>query len=241
MEMKGAADLKVTMHNDLVKSKSDLSINEIKLLRLIIMQNMKDDTDFSTYEVPITVLANQLSIETPSLYRDIKDICKHLMKEVVEIWDGHKNHKWKMFQWVSRCEYDNGIITIRLHDDLKPYLLELKGLYTQYILEDVLLFKSLYSVRIYELIQEELRGKPYFGDKVSSVYLSDELIRIATNTQEKYERYSSFKTRVIDAAVNEINQKSLQMYLRYEPVKRSRKVVGYNFYVSSHFNPNNKK
>ena len=240
MRINSDTSLKVVMHNDLIRSKSELSLNEIKLLRLTIMQIMKGDMDFMTYEIPIVELAKLLNIDNHNLYRDIQDMCIHLLKEVVLIGDGNPRHKWNAFQWVSSCKYNDGMITIRLHDDLKPYLLELKGLYTQYLLEDVLMLKSVYSIRIYELIREAMRGKSYHADNVVSVELSMAMIRKATNTETLYKRYSSFQTYVIDKAMNEINEK-LNMHIDYQTVKEQRKIVGFIFTISSKWNPINRE
>lgn len=221
----------VVMSNDLIKGKSNLSLNELKLLRLTIMQVLKEDTDLRTYQINISELAELLDITSPSIYRDVDDMTTHLLQEIVYVGDGNPKHKYKKFQWCSDCEYDNGVVTIRLHDNLKPYLLELKEHYTQYVLQDILLLKTVYSVRMYELIVEELRTKVY-ADKVATIELSLDAIRKATNTETKYDQTAMLKVRVIDSAISEINEK-LGYRITYEPIKRSRKIVGYRFTVES--------
>lgn len=221
----------VVMNNDLIKGKSNLSLNELKLLRLTIMQVLKEDTDLRTYQINISELAELLDITSPSIYRDIDDMTTHLLQEIVYVGDGNPKHKYKKFQWCSDCEYDNGVVTIRLHDNLKPYLLELKEHYTQYILQDILILKTVYAVRMYELIVEKLRTKIY-ADKTATVDLFLEEIRKATNTETKYEQTAMLKVRVIDSAIAEINEK-LGYNISYAPIKRSRKIVGYRFTVES--------
>ena len=221
----------VVMSNDLIKGKSNLSLNELKLLRMTIMQVMKEDTDFLTYQVSIVELAKSLGIARQNLYVEVMEMCKHLMQEIVFIGDGNPKHKWEMFQWCSKCRYNDGIITIKLHEDLKPYLLELKKHYTQYVLQDILLLKTVYSVRMYELIVEEMKSRVY-ADKIATVELSIDTIRKATNTEDKYEQTAMLKVRVIDSAIAEINEK-LGYRITYVPIKRSRKIVGYRFTVES--------
>lgn len=222
----------VVMNNDLIKGKSELSLNEIKLLRLAIMQIVKDDSDFQTYRVKITDLAKTLAISQDNLYRDVQTICEHLLSELVYIGDGNPKHKWRMFQWCSCCSYENGIITIKLHENLKPYLIGLNELYTQYVLQDILVLKSVYAIRIYELIRQETKYQKIYSSMSANVYLSIETIRKATNTEKKYTRYSNFQEKIIDKAVNEINDK-LGYYITYQPVKESRKIVGYNITIKS--------
>lgn len=222
----------VVMSNDLIKSKSNLSLNEIKLLRLAIMQVIKEDTDFQTYKVNVTDLAKLLNIPRQNIYHEAYDICRHLLQEIVYVGDGNPKHKWKMFQWCSSCQYEEGYITIRLHDSLKPYLINLSKLYTQYVLEDILFLKSVHSIRVYELIRQEMKYSQVYADKTAEVYLDIDTIRKATNTEDKYPKYGMFKERVIQTAVDEINEK-LGYHISYEVKKHSRKVIGFTFYLES--------
>lgn len=222
----------VVMSNDLIKGKSNLSLNELKLLRLTIMQVLAEDKDLLTYHVKISDLAKILDISTPSIYRDVMEMCKHLLQEIVCVGDGNPKHKWKIFQWCSSCRYENGVITIRLHDDLKPYLIQLKKHYTQFMLQDILMLKTVYAVRLYELIREEMKGQKVYADKTATVSLDVEAIRKATDTENKYEKMGMFKQRVIESALKEINEKSC-FNINYNDIKESRKIVGFKFKIES--------
>ena len=185
-----------------------------------------------TYQVKIQDLAEILDITSQSLYRDVMEMCKHLLQEIVCVGDGNPKHRWKMFQWCSTCEYEEGIITIKLHDKLKPYLIQLIEHYTQYMLQDILMLKTVYAVRLYELIREEMKGQQVYAAKTATVSLDVDTIRKATDTENKYEKMGMFKQRVIDSAVSEINDKS-RFNVTYEYIKKSRKIVGFKFKIES--------
>lgn len=222
----------VVMSNDLIKGKSNLSLNELKLLRLTIMQVIAEDKDLLTYQVKIMDLAKILEISRQNLYTEVMEMCKHLLQEIVYIGDGNPKHKWKMYQWCSTCEYDEGIITIKLHEKLKPHLIQLKKHYTQYMLQDILMLKTVYAVRIYELIREEMKNQKVYADKTAEISLDLETIRKATNTENKYEKISMFRARVLNSAIEEINDK-LGYYVTYTPVKCSRRITGFKFKIES--------
>lgn len=228
-------DNKVVMSNDLIKSKSNLSLNELKLLRLTIMQVLAEDSDLQTYSIKINDLAKILDISSPNIYRDAMEMCRHLLQELVYVGDGNPKHKWQMFQWCSTCQYNDGTIIIRLHDNLKPYLLQLKKHYSMYGLADILMLKTVYAVRLYELLQEALKAQKVYADQTATVILDVETIRKATNTEDKYQKIGMFNQRVIDKAVSEINDKS-SYYVSYEYVKKSRKIIGFKFIVESRNN-----
>lgn len=231
--MNVSEEQEVFMSNDLIKSKSNLSLNEIKILRMAIAQIFKSDTDFITYTVNITELAKALNISRSNIYTEIDKITDNLLREIVYIGDsGNPKKSWEKFQWCSKCKYDKGMLTIKLHDDLKPYLLELKKHFNHYMIADIITLKSVYSIRLYELMKEAMMCKEPYADKEVDIYISIDTIRKATGTEDKYSQMINFKEKVIDKAVNEINEK-LNYYITYEPVKESRKFIGFNFNIKS--------
>lgn len=222
----------VVMANNLIKSKSKLSLNEIKLLRLTIMQVMATDNELMTYQIHIKELAKLIGLNDDAhLYRTVQTMARHLLQEVVCICS-EETKNWEMFQWCSSCRYREGIITIKLHDDLKPYLIQLKKNYTQYMVADILVLKSVYAIRIYELLREGFKGQKVYADNCAIVTLDVDTIRKATNTEEKYSQMGHFKVKVIDIAIKEINDK-LSYHVTCEPIKNSRKIVGFKFKIES--------
>lgn len=235
----------VVMKNELIlgegkangKSVSGLSLNALKLLRLTIMQCIKSDNKFNIYQISIKEFAKLLNIDSSNLYKEIQNICINLLSEVVLVGDGNPKHSWKAFQWVTKCEYDgNGIITIQLHDDMKPYILGLKKHYTQYEINGILYLKSIYSLRLYELIKMELKNYSVYADREKNVYLSCDTLRKATGTITKYKKANDFKRHVIDVSINEINNKPFGIIIDYKYEKSNKKIVGYNFTIKSWIN-----
>lgn len=225
-------DQVVAMANDMIKGTSKLTLTEAKLLRLLIMQVKPTDEDFSPFNVTVSEFSQLLNIDKSNIYREMDRISGHLLSEVIYIGDGNPKHKWKKFQWLSYCAYENGVLTIELNKHLKPYILGLKKWYTQYRLEEIIGFGSVHSIRIYELIAMALRNQKPYGDAVTKVYIDADSIRKATNTAEKYERISQFKKKVLDIAIKEINEKS-SYHVHYEEHKEARRIVGFYFVVQS--------
>lgn len=225
-------DLQVFMSNDLVKGFSNLSLNEIKLLRTLITQVKPNDTEIYKYQIGVREFCDLLSITfNKRFYTDMRKLCLHLMREVILIGDGNAKHKWKAFHWVDYCEYDGGTITIKLSDELKPYIIGLQKFYTRYRLEEIVNLSSGNTIKILELIHMAVGSEPY-GDIIKEVYIPLDIIKKATNTIDKYRSISTFKEKVIDTAINEINNKS-QLHISYREYKQSKKIVGFYFKVES--------
>lgn len=191
------------MANDVVRGKQDMSIQEAKILRLLITQVVKEDKDLKTYTANIQDLAEFLNVPKNNLYRDIRDICKNLARRTVHIGTGNPKEPWKTFAWLQMASYDGqGTITLMLSEQIKPFVLDLEKYFTQYQLSNILEMHSFYAIRLYELIKtDEFKGQ-------NKLNYSIEFLREFFECENKYNRINDFKRYVIDIAVKEINAKS---------------------------------
>lgn len=233
----------VVQANSLIKAQQNLSLNEAKLIRIIIMQIVADDVEFRPYEISTTELARLIGNEDGyNIRRRAKDFTDKLQSKKLKI--KLDNGSWQSIVWVPTCQYDaqNNKIQIKLNDDLKPYLLNLvqTGYYTQYTLDCALAFHSVYALRIFELLMEQIRSRtiPRIGTTID-LRISD--IRDACmlykqdnkgnfTNEDKYVRISQLKEKVIDIACKEINNvTSFSVY--YTDIKEGRSIVGFRFHI----------
>lgn len=199
-ELKLNKDYCVVSANDLIKGKQRMTIQESKLLYIAISQVVKEDKDFKTYTTTIPELAEFLGITSDNLYRDIDKITDNLLQRFVKI--KIDKNKWKKFQWVNRADYDNGVLTLRLSDDIKPYLLELEKHYSQFVLSTMLTFKSYYASRIYQLLVCDMMGKEEFEKTLTIEELRD-FLQI---DEKKFSRPFDLIKNTIAIAKEEINE-----------------------------------
>lgn len=221
----------VAMANKMIMyTASNLTLEELKLLRFIIMQTAKDDLELYEFSVPIQTLADTMSIEPTYLYKKIDTMTTHIMREVIKINDGKNYNK---FHWVDVCSYHDGEVSIKLSDKLAPYLLNLRGSFTKYKLDEIINFRSVYAVRIYEVINSymDAHNMPY-ADHAVEISVSIEDLRIATNTLTVYERGYDFKRKVIDVAIKDINRCS-KYHVTATPYRRGRHLKGFDFLIES--------
>lgn len=222
----------VVQANDLIGGKQSLKLNSAKLIRAAIMQIVPEDKELKPYIITIKELSELLKVSESNLYRDIDDITDDIMKKPVFIKRVTKDTvKWVKIAWVTRCEYNSDIgVSIKLNDDLTPFLLQLKEHYTQYTLDNIMAMKSTYSIRIFELLQEKIKTK-VLGNLGEYVQISLQELRECCNCEDKYKSFNNFKTRVLDTACKEIN--NLTMFrVKYNYVKHGKSVAAIIFHVN---------
>ena len=220
----------VTKANNLIKASYSLTLQEQKLILSLASMVSPNDADFKEYTLEIKKFMQILEIETQTKYSEIPKITKELMKKVFEIREGKEILQ---LSWLSSVKYKTGEgkVILKFDSSLKPYMLQLKELYTSYKLENILLLRSKYSLRIYEILKSN-QFKKYW--EITLV----ELKYILGIKEKSYDTYQNLKNRVILKAQIELKEKT-DIYFEFEEIKTGRKVTSLKFIIKS--NKNNKK
>lgn len=218
-ELKLNPDYYVVTANDLIKGRQKMSEREAQLLYIAMAQVVKEDKDFKTYTTTVPELAEFMGITADSLYRDLKDICKSLLQRVVEVQVGGKNtrgkKKWKIFQWINCAEYDNGKLTIRLSDDIKPFLIDLVSHYSQTVLGVLMSIDGYYAKRLYQLIVCEHNEKNN-NPKTEWEFTCEQLRDFFQVGENEYNLPRNLLNKTIIPAINELNKSSYVHIWDYE-------------------------
>lgn len=226
----------VVQANSLIGGKQALKLNSAKLIRSAIMQVVKGDEELKPYIITIKEFAQLLQIDESNIYRYAEDITDDILKNPVYVKEEKqgKTVKWIKIPWVSRCEYNADMgIAIKLNDELKPFLINLKEQYTQYTLENVLAMKSVYAIRIYELLQSRVMCHVLPKNGVHIIITVKDL-KECCNCTDKYKEFSNFKVKVLDKAKDEINRVTM-FRVDYSYVKQGRSVTGIEFLVNMRY------
>ena len=109
---------------------------------------------------------------------------------------------------------ENIIARIVFHENMIPYISQLKQQFTKLNLTDVMGFGSFYSYRIYLMMMQ------FKETEFCKIHLDD--LRNALDLNNKYPLAADLKRWVIDTAVDEINEKS-PYSVKYELIKTGRK------------------
>jgi len=224
--------LSIVKSNKLIEAKYKLTLNEQRLILLMVSMIKPEDEEFKSIRIRVQDLKEILELQRKDLYKEIPKITRKLMSRILEIKDIEKN-KLLQIGWLSSAEYlfGEGVVELSFDPKLKPYLLKLKKAFTIYNLQSVLKLRSSYAIRLYELLKQyETIGTRKFE--------VNELKEILGIGKTEYKLYGDFKRRVILPAQKELKNKT-DIYFDFKEVKRGRKVVELIFYIYK--NPNFKE
>lgn len=197
----------VAMANALMKGKQSNSLQAARLIRLVVSQVRKEDEDFRTFTCTIQQLSKFLNISPNNIYRDIDKITDELLSSPVYIGTDNVKRPWLKLNWFDMACYDGkGTLTLKLSQTIKPYVIGLEAKYNQYKIENIYEFESYYAIRLLEAILCEMGIQEFTGNEI--IFTIDEIKDFVGGCPDGYKKFSHFRTRVVDIALREINQKS---------------------------------
>lgn len=205
-------------------SSFDLSTEEQRIILILASMVQPEDKEFQRYTFKISEFLKLLGIKDQSKYSQLPVITKELMKKVFEI-DDQGTGEFLQVAWLSAVKYKkkSGEIDLEFSPYLKPYLLDLKGFFTQYKLSNILSMKSKYSPRIYEILKMNEYQKKGF-------IISVEELRKLFKAENIYKNYNDFKKKIILKAQEELKKFS-DINFKFEEIKKGRKIEFIKFFV----------
>lgn len=181
-------------------------------------------------EIPrkITITAQEFlkcfpDINEKNVHREMKEAVENLWNRSIKIEDPNQKEE---FRWISsKITYKkgDGRVDFSFSSEVIPYLQHLKDRFTKYKIEDVSNFKSVYSIRLYEMILQF---------KSTSIFIINiENFRERLGILNKYSDYLNLRRRVIEPAINELNEKSL-FNVTFKGVREGRAIKNLEFFFS---------
>ncbi|BFN00708.1 replication initiation protein RepM [Pseudoduganella danionis] len=223
------ADL-VVKTNHLNTVLQNLSLAEIRIMQLAIIDARENGKGLNAND-PLFISAQRYAeafeTTTENGYLRLKEASIHLLKRYFSFINPRNN--LVSSNWLSQVEYleNRGGIEIVFTPAVVEGITRIDGaidFFTKYLLSNTIKFKSVYSVRLYELITQ-FRNKR--NGKTDEFPL--EIFRKQLGIEPKqYQGMSDFKKYVLDKAVGEINEHS-DLLVGYDQIKDGRTITGFCF------------
>lgn len=221
-------DKLVVKSNDLIrKSRFSLTVLQQRIILYLISKIGYEDEEFKEYEFDIKNFCRVCGIydESGKHYAELKRQIKEIRDKSmwIEIAEGEE----VLLSWLdgARTSRNSGKIRIRLSEDMKPYLLQLRDNFTKYEIAYVLCMRSKYSIRLYEL----MKSIHYREIEAYTRTFTVEELRRRLDA-EAYQRFCNFNQRVLKPAVQEVNTYT-DKEVSCVPVRMGQKVEAIEFTI----------
>lgn len=210
--------------NALIEASYKLTLQEQRLLLMCIG---KIDPREQEVRKTFQITSNDFYLAFPDMgksnaERHLKEAIDKLAERWIYI---HNNNERRRIRWIQEeAEYfdKEGKIEIVFSDSIMPYLTQLQGQFTKIIIKNVSALKSVYSIRLYELLMQFKA----IGDRLISL---DDFRSMLGLDDDKYPTFKSLNQWVIKPAVKELNQKS-NLSVSVDSIKKGRSVFALHFH-----------
>lgn len=218
----------VVKTNRLNQAFQALSLSEFHIVQLAIVDARETGTGLTT-DTPLRIdalrFAEVFGTTRQNAYARMKEAEDSLFNRRFSFFD--KDGKLIKSRWIQQVKYldDEGAIELVFTLAVVQGISQIDGIkefFTQYLLNQTAQLSSVYSTRLYELlIQWRSTGKtPIF-----ELNTFREQLGIGVN---EYQRMDHFKTRVLDLAISQINEKT-DIKATYQQHKKGRAISGFSF------------
>lgn len=218
----------VVKSNKLIQALQTLSLSETRLLQLSIVDARETGNGLTT-DQPLTLTATRyaeaFSVTLDAAYLAMIEAEDTLFKRQFSVLN--EDGTWTKSRWIQDANYrkGEGCILVTLTRVVIEHVTKLDGFqeyFTSYYLNQTANLKSVYAVRLYELIiQWKSVGKT---PAVLIEKLRDQL-GIGRN---EYSRMEAFKRRVLDSGIKQINEHT-DIVVSYQQHKCGRTITGFSF------------
>lgn len=216
----------VAKANELIRARHKFSTYEQRIFASMVARLERGETTFSLQKIPVQQICRESN--ESDLYRRIDEITDRLVNQTIVVRRRTEDGKreFEKINVLSKCTYreGEGVIEARFTEDMRPFLLKLKGRFTLYLIKVFLKLRSKYSTQIYELLK--------MRQGINSRYrISIEEFRRTLGLEDKYQgRFYSIKARVIEQARTELKEKA-DIYFTYHVSRDGQTPVAIEFLI----------
>lgn len=220
----------VVKHNALVNASYNLELTEQRLILLAIINARETGQGIDSNNVLRIHASDYLKhfdVDKHAAYEALKNAAYGIFqRQFSYTLTDEKTGKTKktLSRWVQKIAYidEEGILELAFTIDVVPLITQLEENFTRYQLKQVAQLTSKYAIRLYELLIA-------WRDKCKTPTYEITEFRNRLGVEEsEYKLMHQFKSRVLDLAVNQINEHT-DITVKYEQHKRGRLITGFSF------------
>ncbi|MEA3641961.1 MAG: replication initiation protein [Lamprobacter sp.] len=211
----------VTKANALIEASYNLTLNEQRIILACAakLDGRKPMPRDAVFMLDVDEFAELFGTDSRNAYTEMEEAVTKLYERDIRRIDGKVR---KRLRWVYMAEYRKGEGKVRLgfSPEIAPYLTMLHRRFTSYRLEEIARLRSAYAIRLFEMLAQ-------YVDTGVFVITVDEF-KQRFGIEEKYDRFSNLKARVIQPAVDDLQAKT-SLDISWQGIKKGKSVVRLEF------------
>lgn len=219
----------VIKDNTLINSSYVLSLSEKRLINYCIAAAQKNNTPINHNDY-LTIhaedFAKMYDIDSKLVYTVLKNAGDTILKRIFSYsyLTSKGNKGIKRSHWLQSVDYieGEGKIKILFTKELIPFISELERNFTKYYIRDTAKMTSVYAIRLYELI---IAWRSCHKTPIFEIEAFRNKLGVEPN---EYSRMADLKKRVLDIAVDQINELS-NIRIKVMQHKKGRTITGFSF------------
>jgi plasmid replication initiation protein len=214
----------ITKANALIEASYNLTLNEQRIILACAakLDGRKPMPRDAVFVLSVEEFIDLFGSDPKNAYAEMEEAATKLYERDIRRIEGTTR---KRLRWVYMAEYKKGEGKVRLgfSPEIAPYLTMLHKRFTSYKLEEVASLRSTYAIRLFEMLVQ------FSETGLFVISVADFKLRLGLD--EKYDRFSNLKARVIDPAVKDLVTKT-SLDIAWQGIKKGKTVERLEFRFS---------
>lgn len=182
----------VVMKNPIINNKLDFTPLQMQIFLEMVARIHPQDTDFNVLKLDVREFAEKIGMDNAQIYENIRTASRGMMKTIITI---DEKESITDLTLLTKATYwhKRGYVELRFHEDLRPYLLQIKeSQFIKYHIEATRHLKNYAFIKLYWLLVawKSVKTKTFPLDELKGVMELD----------GQYLAYKDFKKRVLQPA-----------------------------------------
>ena len=208
-------ELEIRQHNALTNARYDYTELQLDLM-FFLVSKLRKEQKTGSYDLSIMELSALTGKRYDYPY--LRQATEGMGSRVFEVETKESFKQLWMFRTVEYMK-GQGVLKIKLSEDILPYLFDLKDNFTSYGLAAALRLSSKYSKRIYQLVSQ---WKDIGETKKYDLQDFKRMLGLVdAKGNEKLKQLGQLRERVLDPAVKQINEHT-ELHVSYTLEKKGR-------------------
>ena len=203
---------RMVQHNSILDGTYRFGVNEYKLIYFFVsLVDSRKSQNENGYSITVKQFREVFDVDEDNnaIYDQLRTAVKNIIRTPVAINKGinkRGNPIIEEIAWAGSITYEQGngefdsYISMKFSREIEPYLFNLQCRFTSVVLEHIARLNTSFSMRLYLWLKERS-----MSGKHKNIEIDIEWMKERAELQNKYERFSHFKLRIIDPSVERIN------------------------------------